>query len=60
MARIYMCDRCKTKFGIWSTTFVKLPACSFFGNNINADLCAPCLEALRALFRNFMDFVEKK
>jgi hypothetical protein len=55
MARKYICDRCKEEFNNWSTTSVELPAPTYFGTKLNADLCSPCLILLRTLFRSFME-----
>lgn len=54
MARIYVCDRCKAQSKTWTTTYVELPAPSFFGSKLNVELCESCLNAARKLLTQFM------
>lgn len=55
MARIYVCDRCKTASGSWITTSIAVPAPNFWGKSIDVELCEPCIKALRVLFNKFME-----
>jgi hypothetical protein len=55
MSRIYVCDRCVTKFTTWSTTPVEFPAASFFVKAKNFDLCTKCLGDLHILLNKFME-----
>lgn len=54
MSKNYGCDRCKKEFETWSTTGIEIPAPSFFGRKLYLELCAPCLDHLRALVDIFM------
>lgn len=55
MARIYVCDLCGAKFGIWTTTTVELPAPKFFDSKINVELCDSCIDSARKFFKRFME-----
>jgi hypothetical protein len=55
MSRVYVCDRCGEQKTTWHTTFVELPAPSFFGQKLNVELCEKCLNAARTLLKKFME-----
>ena len=57
MSRKYVCDRCKEEFNTWSTTNIEIPAATFMGSSIGADLCSSCLNTLRGLFHKFMETI---